>query len=370
MVLSGRSKIFRVLEDRVDRGFPVVIPYINILLRDHWDEITNKPWWTLVYGRPEDVVEVYRDLLNSIPIDWIELRMQANREIRSKIKPVNDRLFIVEGNSVREIPRPSKGGSLTLIESRVMIRDREDVDRLFRIKSAWDILDSGSMDSVEVLVKALGEEYFTIGKVSSPLWSVFSAFGFLNTIRLLYSRPELIKYASERTLSCSMEVVKAYSEVGVDGIFIEECLTSRDIISLKMFEEYSKPYIERLISYAKNLGLKVIYYYCGDVSDRIEYLVSFKPDALAFEEGKKNFRIDIEWVDSIVKGRCCLLGNINSIWIIQEGSIEDIKREVLRQIKVGKRSGKFIVSTGSPITPQTPISKVRAFVEITRQLVN
>jgi len=61
---------------------------------------------------------------------------------------------------------------------------------------------------------------------------------------------------------------------------------------------------------------------------------------------------------------------MESIWIIQEGSIEDIKREVLRQIKVGKRNGKFIVSTGSPITPQTPISKVRAFVEITRQLVN
>jgi len=38
LVLSGRSKIFRVLEDEVDRGFPVVIPYINILLRDHWDE--------------------------------------------------------------------------------------------------------------------------------------------------------------------------------------------------------------------------------------------------------------------------------------------------------------------------------------------
>ena len=65
MIQSGRSKIFRVLEDGVDRGFPVVIPYINILLRDHWDEITNKPWWTLVYGRPEDVVKVYKDLLNS-----------------------------------------------------------------------------------------------------------------------------------------------------------------------------------------------------------------------------------------------------------------------------------------------------------------
>jgi len=64
-------------------------------------------------------------------------------------------------------------------------------------------------------------------------------------------------------------------------VFIEECLTSRDVISLGHFRELSAPYARELVSECRRLGLKAVYYFCGDASDRLEDLVAMRPDAIS-----------------------------------------------------------------------------------------
>ncbi|MBS7609720.1 hypothetical protein KEJ36_03210 [Candidatus Bathyarchaeota archaeon] len=49
--------------------------------------------------------------------------------------------------------------------------------------------------------------------------------------------------------------------------------------------------------------MKSIYYFCGDVRDRLERIVEAVPDAISLEESEEGFQIDILWVDGIVKGR-------------------------------------------------------------------
>jgi uroporphyrinogen-III decarboxylase len=47
---------------------------------------------------------------------------------------------------------------------------------------------------------------------------------------------------------------------------------------------------------------------------------------------------------------------------------EELRREVQRQLDIGRRHGKFVMSLGSPVTPKTSVSRVREYVDLVREL--
>ena len=78
--------------------------------------------------------------------------------------------------------------------------------------------------------------------------------------------------------------------------------------------------------------MKSIYYYCGDPTGKWDHILSVGADALALEESKKAFTIDIEDVVERVQGRCTLLGNLDAVGILQNGSEKQLRTEISRQI--------------------------------------
>ena len=92
-------------------------------------------------------------------------------------------------------------------------------------------------------------------------------------------------------------------------------------------------------------------------------------DALSLEEGKKDFEINIEDVVEIVDGRCTVLGNLDSIGILQNGTGQELRAEIHRQIAAGRKNNRrFIMSIGSPVTPETPAERVRLYCDMVHEL--
>ena len=132
-----------------------------------------------------------------------------------------------------------------------------------------------------------------------------------------------------------------------------------DMISLNAFRDMNFPYTKQLVDEIRNHGLKSIYYFAGNPTGRIEQILQVGADAVSFEESKKNFQIDIEDIISQVRGQCTVLGNLDSIGVLQNGTEEQLRNEISRQISAGKNNNsRFIMSLGSPPTPQTPVTKV------------
>ena len=69
------------------------------------------------------------------------------------------------------------------------------------------------------------------------------------------------------------------------------------------------------------------------------------------------------------QGRRTVLGNLDAIGILQDGSEAQLRTEVARQIAAGRRNGnRFIVSLGGPVTPATPVDRVRPCRDLVREL--
>ena len=73
---------------------------------------------------------------------------------------------------------------------------------------------------------------------------------------------------------------------------------------------------------------------------------------------------DIVEIADIIKGRCMLLGNIDSIGILQNADSDGLRDEIRRQAGAAKiNKNRFVYSIGSPVTPGTPAEKVRLYCE-------
>jgi uroporphyrinogen decarboxylase len=201
---------------------------------------------------------------------------------------------------------------------------------------------------------------------TSPLRWVYELWGYEGMMIMIATNPEIVKYACKQYLEISVNIAKRAVLLGAGIIWIEDCFT--DAISPESYRSLCVPYAQQLVDEIRRLGLKSVYYYTGNPYGKIKDILSIGADAFSFEESKKNFSIDIEDLASEVNGRCTLLGNLDVIGILQNGSNEELEVEIKRQIKAGRNNkNRFIMSIGSPVTPQTPIERVDLYIELARK---
>ena len=136
--MTGREKVEAALSEYGTPEVPAVINYHGIFLRDHWDQITDQPWWSLSDLDPERQFAVYRDLITALDEDWFVLRMGSTQEARKRwtIEEGPHGVYQVDrwaGGVIRlEPPRiggwPGPGGRVH-VEPKEPITSREQIER-------------------------------------------------------------------------------------------------------------------------------------------------------------------------------------------------------------------------------------------------
>ena len=101
--------------------------------------------------------------------------------------------------------------------------------------------------------------------------------------------------------------------------------------------------------------------------DRLDAIASTGADALAMEASMKNYVNDIDEIVERIGGRMALFGNIDPVGVLEGGSDEELDAEISRQVAAGRKARGFLVSTGSPITPGTPLARVQRYIKRGRE---
>jgi uroporphyrinogen-III decarboxylase len=247
------------------------------------------------------------------------------------------------------------------------LRARADVDALLPIRSAEELEAQGAFAVTRILAEQVGDRLPISCIAPTPFWSTYGLLGFQGMMVMMREKPELFAYLMERRGRQRMEMLKGLARAGVEYVWLEECLSSADLISPRDYERFAFATTGPTIAEAKRLGLTVILYYCGDVIPRLPWLVRLGMDALAVEESKKGFSVDIADVIAAVGDTCCVFGNVDAVQVMFEGTRETIRAEVDRQLRLGRRARGFVLCQGSPFTLDTPPEKVGWFVQCARR---
>ncbi len=377
--MTGRQKIEAALSEGGTPEIPAVICYEGIFIRDHWEQFFPYPWWYQQAPDMDRQLAWRREVMGNTGQDWFVLPSfypRAQRQYLSlEVRP--DGVFHVHKltGKVERLVKPHVGGWSTLnglhsIKPRRLAETLSEIDELIPVSSSSKpkrIMSNGRGDLASCLLKEFDENLYPIRHVASPLWSTYQLWGFEGMMTMIADRPALVKHACRRFLTRSVHSVHEAAAVGAAGIWIEECLT--DMISPEAFASFSVPFVRSLVEEIRAEGIKSIYYFCGDPAGKWEHLISVGADALSLEESKKGFQIDIERVVEKVQGKCTVLGNLDAMNLLPNASEEELRAEIARQIAAGRRNdSRFIMSLGSPVTPETSVRRVRLYCDLVHEL--
>ena len=76
---------------------------------------------------------------------------------------------------------------------------------------------------------------------------------------------------------------------------------------------------------------------------------------------------DLRKAKEIVNGDYVIIGGVDQVNIIQNGTIDQVKRKTEETIKIGKPGGKFILQSADFLEYGTPIENIEAYVQTALQ---
>lgn len=377
--MNGREMIEAAFTQQGSPEFAAVICYEGIYIRDHWRQLTDLPWWYQFSTDLSQAVSWRCQILPAIGQDWFYLPACRSLEYRHSHKVIErDGRFYLRNNASglqEELIEPSIGGWEIVHQGY-----SGHVDTLAQTEAELDleILESplfdrdvfraeGQADLADLLLQEFGAQLYPIAHISTPLWNCYSLWGFEGMMEMVVRKPELVRHACRRFLQNEIENIHLAAALGVKGIWIEDCLT--DMIHPRDFSKLHLPDLHALVEEIRSCGMHSIHYFCGNPAGKLDMILSTGLDALALEESKKGFKIDLAEFAEIVDGRCALLGNLDAICLLPEGSEEDLRIELTRQSSAGRRNrSRFVFSTGSPVTPGTSPQRVRLYCDLAHEI--
>ena len=298
--------------------------------------------------------------------DWIEIYGGQGRDWAEQTEAVEEDgvLYFEDRVTGERTPMLGKKSSLTdLWDSPAQIRDRGDVDARLPLLTAEELLDGGEFDLMRQVAADYGDHYFITTILDTPFSDAYDLLGFQGLMVIQHDQPDLFHYLLERKLAQSKEVMAACAACGIHGIYAEEVFTGADLISPRSYDRFVYRYNLPYFGHMRSLGLLPIHYVCGNSIPRLERMVEYDVAAVAVEESKKGFEIEIEEVVDRVAGRAAVLGNIDAVRFGLHATADEMAAEVRRQAAIGARARGFIVSTGSPFPLDTNPRLIDTMVE-------
>jgi uroporphyrinogen-III decarboxylase len=136
---------------------------------------------------------------------------------------------------------------------------------------------------------------------------------------------------------------------------------SDDFMSKKQFDTFYWPTFKKLVVGLCQRGGRPNIFFEGNFDSRIEYL-------LEFPKGQFTARFDTSDIfraKDILKGHCCIEGNVPSS-LLQAGTKEDVIAYCKKLIDVVGKDGGYILSTRSS-TDEVKPENLKAMIDFTKE---
>ena len=178
---------------------------------------------------------------------------------------------------------------------------------------------------------------------------------------LCYEEPDMVHAVMEKTTAFLIDYCKAYKAAGANGVVMAEPLTG--MLSPNLAEEFSHPYVERIVDAVQDDSFAVIYHNCGNnVPLMIDEIVGM--GALGYHFGNAIRMADV--LPHIPADRL-IMGNVDPAGQLRNGTPASVREATLSVMEACCGSPNFVISTGCDIPPLSPWENIDAFFAAARE---
>jgi uroporphyrinogen decarboxylase len=178
---------------------------------------------------------------------------------------------------------------------------------------------------------------------------------------LFLSKPEYFNKLMQFCLDRISGYTKALIEAGADVMCVGGNVAG-GFLGAEIFETYILPWEKKYIDFIQGMGCPAIYHNCGEIMNLVG---SYKKLGAKVVEPFSPYPLgdaDLQLAKEISNGDYVIIGGVDQVNVIQNGSVEDVARVTKDTMKTGKKNGKFIIQNADFLEWGTPECNVEAFV--------
>lgn len=130
----------------------------------------------------------------------------------------------------------------------------------------------------------------------------------------------------------------------------------------RCFSQYILPWEKEYIDHCRERGTIVIYHNCGKVMELIE---SYKRMNITNVEPFSPHPLgdgDLDALHGMLNGEFSVTSGVNQVHVLQQGTLEDVRRATLDALEKGKKFNSFILQNVDFLEYGTPLENVEMFV--------
>ncbi|MBE5893465.1 MAG: methyltransferase [Lachnospiraceae bacterium] len=170
-----------------------------------------------------------------------------------------------------------------------------------------------------------------------------------------YEEPEMVETVLEKVTEFLINYCKAYKATGANGIVMAEPLAG--LLSPSLNEEFSAPYVKRIIDAVQDDEFIVVYHNCGDAVLRmIDTILPI--GAYVYHFGNA---IDMAEMMPHIPADCIAMGNVDPAGQLKNGTVESVTEATTAVMEACCKYPNFVISTGCDVPPMAKWDNIRAF---------
>lgn len=176
-----------------------------------------------------------------------------------------------------------------------------------------------------------------------------------------YDEPDMVHLVLEKVTAFLIDYCKAYKEAGANGIILAEPVTG--LLSPSLAEEFSTPYIKKIVNAVQDDHFIIIYHNCGNHT--IEMIGSIlETGAAAYHFGNA---IDLAKMLTHIPPDTLVFGNVDPAGQFCNGTPQSVRAATLGVLERCGSYENFVISSGCDIPPLSSWANIRAFFSAVKE---
>jgi len=213
----------------------------------------------------------------------------------------------------------------------------------------------------------LGDDMLWIARGAQPtLESAFPLFGYQNYLAALIRYKKIMnryfEYLGEQALLQNEVIANAIVEENLTPFVMlgsDICDDHGPMVSPEILNEIYFPHLKKAIEPLQRKGVKTFWHSDGNITPIFDTLVNIGIDGFQGFQEERGVNFEKIMNAKAKSGKpLIVLGSISVTTTLPFGTVEDVRRDVERCIKLAEGRGGFILMTANVAQPDVPIENV------------
>ena len=170
-----------------------------------------------------------------------------------------------------------------------------------------------------------------------------------------YEEPDMVHIVLEKVTQFLCAYCQAYKEAGANGVVLAEPVAG--LLSPALAEEFSGPYVKRIVDAVQDDSFLVIYHNCGGSTiQQIDSILATGSAAYHFGNA-----IDMAEMMTHIPAGTVAMGNVDPAGEFRNGTPESIRAATWKVMEACCQYPNFVISSGCDIPPLSRWENINAF---------